>query len=1074
MYGRERMKKSSLLFAMMAVLAGLSSAQEGTKFDLGGRKLKAPENKELGHLGSGTILLGGKDLTVERAAEAAQGVGKVIRKLANGLILVQPTVDQVKAMNTIRRRGIEHVIESSAAFIDKTSIKSVQRHRKYLRAFGADYFEALEHYLSVRVGSDGKLDREAIRRAADHRDRLPAPPGWNTGGGTNNPLSTFTHVGPTNVAAPYSTYYGIPPLSGRKNDLAISPSNPAIMYVASAGGGIWKTTNSGTNWTPLSDKWAFLHVSAVAVHTTNPNIVIAGGGDYNGFFGAQTQGMMRSTDGGLTWTQVGPGTVKDEIVTKIIFNPANPAQVIACSGKSPTTDRGSIYRSNDSGATWTRTTFGYSFEDMDLGPTGILWVVGTQPATVGVVAGSTDFGNNWTVVNNPCFFEQQSLDVAASRVNANVVYLLATGDEEIYKTTDQGASWGSVKGNFPNGYAQDPNYNWSQKTYDQWIGTTVVGGQDVVLVGLIGINQSLGGNGSWTDISKTYNQSPPNYIHSDQHMFTVHPTDPTTMFFGCDGGLFRYSYAANPVAGNFTSLNANIKDMQLYQMSLHPTNLNYIMSGTQDNSSPSSRGNLASWSNLYAGDGGWSGFDRNNPGIHYTTSQNGSVWRYTSVNDPEPDFIKPSQFNGAFIAPFVVGGNGSQIYMGDTRVLRWTGSGQVWNDISGLVVTGQGKVNTMALSPSNPKFLYTGSNNGVVYMSLNIDAATPTFKRVDNNAFGDRPIGAVASGWGNFYDCLVGLQGQGGNRLYRCTNTNAANPQWMLVTGNAPYNLPDTPINAIIRDPHHANTWYVGTDVGLFMTPNGGYSWFNMNTLGLPNVHVNALHIDSTKTWMYVGTFGRGIYRIPLTLNNSFSISGTVRQVNNNPFQGITVYLQKFREQFTNFVRSPALPIPDNNPTGVTDSMNVAINQPIKKLMLHLNITHTYRGDLRITLIGPDGQQREVWSPSNDPTDNLVAIIDVGDKFNGLSTQGVWQLKVADEGPQDLGTLNSWKLQFFYDIYGTVQTKVTNASGAYSFTGLDAGQYKWYPYQPGKTWTPGWRTANIGTSKTVQDFKANQ
>lgn len=1066
------MNRFVLSMAAAALFFGTSGAQGGSKFNLGGHKL-VPTNQELGHLGKNTALLGPPKLTMEQAAAGIKGLGKIVRRLPNGLILVQVEGDLTKSMNEIRRRGIEHVVESSAAFIDKTSLPSVKRHRKYLQAFGADYFDALEYYLAPRVGPDGKLNRDEIRAAVAQRDLLPPAPWGNTGGGANAPLSTFTNVGPSNVDIPYDVYYGTPPLSGRKNDLAISPSNPAIMYTASAGGGIWKSTNSGANWVPMSDKWAFLHVSAVAVHPTNPNLVIAGGGDYNGFFGAQTQGLMRSTDGGASWTQVGPATIKDEIVTKIIFNPTNGNQVIACSGKSPTSDKGGIYRSNDGGATWTRTAFGYSFEDMDIGPTGVLWIVGTSSGTAGVIADSTDFGGTWTVVSNPCFFEQQSLDVAASKVSATTVYVLATGDEEIYKTVNSGATWSSVKGNFPNGYAQDPNYNWSQKTYDQWIGTSVIGGQDLVLVGLIGINQSLGGNGVWIDISKTYAQTPPNYVHSDQHMFTVHPTNPNIMFFGCDGGLFRYTYSANPVAANFTSLNATFKDMQLYQMAVHPTNLNYLIAGCQDNSNPASRGNLNAWKNLYAGDGGWPGFDKNNPNIHYTTNQNGGTFRYPNATSTNPDYIKPSQFNGLFIAPFLVGGNGSQIYMGDTRVLRWTGAGQVWNDISGPTVSGGAKVSTMALSPSNPKFMYTGSNAGDVFMSLNIDAANPVFKRVDNNAFVGRTVGAISAGWGNFYDCLVGLQDPSGPRLYRCTNTNAVSPVWTPITGLAPYNLPNTPINAIMRDPYQANYWYVGTDVGLFMTTNGGYSWFNMNTLGLPNVHVNAIHIDTSKTWMYVGTFGRGIWRIPLTSNNNFSISGTVRKVDNTAFAGVTVYLQKFREQFTNFVRTPNLPIPDNNPGGVTDSMNVAINQPIKKIILYLNITHTYRGDLRITLIGPDGQQREVWSPSNDSTDNINMAIDVGDTFNGLSTLGTWQLKVADEGNLDTGTLNSWKCQFFYDIYGTVQTKTTAANGSYSFTNLDAGQYKWYPYLVGKTWTPGWRTANIGTSKTAQDFKAN-
>lgn len=1052
------------LAASLVVSAWAGDTQQGVS--LASQAAPATRHESLG---KNTILLGGKGLTVERAAQASQGVAKVLRKLSNGLILVEPTVDQTQAMNTIRRRGISHVVESSAAFIDKTSLTSVKRHRKYLQAFGADYFEALEHYLAVRVGPDGKMNREAILRANEQRERLPAAP-WN-GSGANNPMSTFTHIGPTNVAAPYSTYYGIPPLSGRKNDLAVSPSNPAIMYVASAGGGIWKTVDSGVNWTPLSDKWAFLHVSSVAVHPTNPNIVVAGTGDYNGFFGAQTQGMMRSTDGGLTWTQVGPGTIKNEIVTKIMFDPATPSNVIAVSGKGPTAELGGIYRSTDAGATWSRSSFGWNFEDMDRGPSGVYWVTGTDGG-LGGVAYSSNLGITWTVVTNPCINAQQSLDIACSKVNANVVYLLATGDEEIYKTTNGGNSWGSVKGNFPNGYPADPNYNWSQKTYDQWIGTTVIGGVDVVLVGLIGINQSVGGTGTWSDISQTYAQSPPNYIHSDQHMFAVNPSNPAIMYFGCDGGLFRYTYSANPVAANFASLNATIKDMQLYQMSLHPSNQTYIMSGTQDNSSPSSRGNMSAWSNLYAGDGGWSGFDRNNPNIHYTTSQGGSVWRYTTANDPTPDYIKPSQFNGLFIAPFVVGGNGSQIFMGDTRVLRWTGAGQVWNDISGAVAGG-GKITTMSLSQSNAKFLYTGSNNGTVYMSLNIDAASPTFKRVDNGTFGSRPIGATSGGTGNFYDCLVGLQGQGANRLYRCTNTNAVSPVWTNVTGNAPYNLPDSPVNAIARDPYHANTWYVGMDNGLYMTTNAGVSWYNMNTLGLPNVHVNALHIDTAKLWLYVGTYGRGIYRMPLTANPVYSISGTVRKVDNSFYSGVTLYLQKFREQFSNFVRNPNLAIPDNDPNGVTDSMNVAINQPIKKIAINLNITHTFRGDLRITLIGPDGHQHEIFGTSGDSGDNIIGTFDVGNAFNGLSTQGTWQLKVADEGPQDIGTLNSWKLTFFYDIYGTVQTKTTDVNGNYSFTGLDAGQYKWYPYIPGKTWTPGWRTSNIGISKTGQDFKAN-
>ena len=121
------------LAASLVVSAWAGDTQQGVS--LASQAAPASRHESLG---KDTILLGGKGLTVERAAQASQGVAKVLRKLSNGLILVEPTVDQTQAMTTIRRRGISHVVESSAAFIDKTSLTSVKRHRKYLQAFGAD------------------------------------------------------------------------------------------------------------------------------------------------------------------------------------------------------------------------------------------------------------------------------------------------------------------------------------------------------------------------------------------------------------------------------------------------------------------------------------------------------------------------------------------------------------------------------------------------------------------------------------------------------------------------------------------------------------------------------------------------------------------------------------------------------------------------------------------------------------------------------------------------------------------------------------------------------------------------
>ena len=202
---------------------------------------------------------------------------------------------------------------------------------------------------------------------------------------------------------------------------------------------------------------------------------------------------------------------------------------------------------------------------------------------------------------------QPALHIACSLTDPNTVYLLSIGDEKIYKTTNGGTNWTDITGNFPVSVSFDPNYNWAQKTYDKWIGVGTNGTVDVLYVGLITIAQSIGGGAVWTDIGQSYSQTPPNYIHNDQHSFARSTGNPAVVFFGGDGGLFRYSHAATPVLANFTSLNASIKETLLYAMGLHPTDLSHILAGAQDNSSPASRGDLANWSNLEGADGGWCG-----------------------------------------------------------------------------------------------------------------------------------------------------------------------------------------------------------------------------------------------------------------------------------------------------------------------------------------------------------------------------------------------------------------------------------------------------------------------------------
>ena len=307
-------------------------------------------------------------------------------------------------------------------------------------------------------------------------------------------------------------------------------------------------------------------------------------------------------------------------------------------------------------------------------------------------------------------------------------------------------------------------------------------------------------------------------------------------------------------------------------MSVHPTNSNYIMGGTQDNASPASRGSLSSWKNLLGGDGSWSAFQPSDPSIHYSSSQRGTIYRYTSSSDFEPAKITPNWTLVNFIAPMVIS-NSSRVLVGaNLAVQRWGGIGMVWTPATPSFSS---NVRTLAVGISNRSRVYAGLDDGDVYRS---DNNADNFTKIDSSPLPNLAIGAIACKATSSTDVLVGIQSSSGG-LYLCTDTSAASPVWRSVSGTGETALPASPVNAVIWDPHDPSVWYVGTDVGAFMTTDSGATWRNMNSLGIGNVHVNAFAIPEANDYLYVATFGRGIWRIPLVNNSLATFTPSLTEV---------------------------------------------------------------------------------------------------------------------------------------------------------------------------------------------------
>lgn len=839
------------------------------------------------------VIVGDRHMTGKQLEAIASRIGRARPIEPDGFVTVTARGNLASVRRRFHEQGVEFVLPFDSREVDPNSLPSVESHIAYLEARydladlraekgereGVDFYEALEFYLQRRVEADGELDPERWLRGAQHREQMPQ---WRPGiKRAMGPKGLWEHIGPFGLDTPYRTYYGVPPLSGRKTGMAYAPSDPNIIYSVGGGGGVFKSADGGATWAAKSDAWPFLQSYCVAVDPVDPNVVYAGTGDYQQ--GSYAFGLMKSTDGGNNWTNYGAAQFGVGVITKLVIDPADHNVILASVARGGAA-RG-IWRSTNAGASWTQVLApGLSMQDLDIsasdGSGRTWWSVGGPGVVGGYVYKSND-GITWSPVTSPSGATENAMEVACSKVDRGTVYILATGAEQIYKTTNGGTNWNSIKNNFPSDNGAGDNYDWSQKTYDYHISTTRNGATDIVIVGLISVAASFNGGTTWVDLGLTFKNNAK--THNDQHCFANHPTDPNKILIGNDGGLFQCVLDPANSVGAFTPLNAGISDEMFYEIALHPTDDTIVMGGTQDNATPASRGNLSAWDNLYAGDGCWCAFDLNNPGIHYTSSQGLSVFRYDTANDGSPTGISPN-WSAAFVAPLIVAGNGSELFAATAQNLqKYNGAGTSWTQ-SGQVLTA-GTVTFLAAAPSNRSIIYSGANDGQVWRTPDEGG---TFKRVDAG-LPDTGVGGIVVSDTNPNDILVSVGNAGG--LYRCTDTTAVTPVWTSISGSGGTALPAVPVNTMAFDPIFPTTIYAGTDLGAFISTDNGATWANMNVAGLPNVMISDLKINAAHTYLVAGTYGRGMWRVKLQ-QPTFAISGWVKQ-NGAAVPGATVKLMQ-------------------------------------------------------------------------------------------------------------------------------------------------------------------------------------
>lgn len=661
-------------------------------------------------------------------------------------------------------------------------------------------------------------------------------------------------------------------IGGRISDVEMDPTDLNTIYLGSAAGGVFKSENKGETWFPIFDDALSLSIGDIAIAPSNPDIIYVGTGEANAGGGSLAYdgvGIYKSLDAGANWEYV--ELEESRNIGRMVVHPTNPDVLYVASMGSLFANgqnRG-IYKTSDGGQTWEQSLFvsdSTGAIDIVIHPTNpdtlyaALWERVRRPnrrsyggPTCGIYR-SFDGGINWTEMTNglPALSEDKGrigIDISVS--NPNIIYAIYADEigffNGVYKSSDNGDSWFRTNDNS----LSDAFYS-----FGWWFGRIKVDPVNPDNIFVIGfdIYRSQTGGMDWT------NQS--NEVHVDQHAVYVHPLNNDFVVLGNDGGLYL-----SEDGGNTWQWNETLPITQFYTCELDYQQPWRLYGGSQDNGTNRIKNEPEGvWENIYGGDGFYVLVDPENNNYIYAEYQNGGLGRSTngglSFYTATSGISENDRFN--WNSPLVFDpSNPESLFFGSNKLYKSNNRAISWYAISGDLTDGDQPGNltyntltTISVSPVNSQIIYTGSDDGNVYVTTNgglsfqdISNGLPKrwITRVAADPLEENIVYVTISGyrWDDFISHIYRSEDFGQN--------------WQSISGN----LPEAPVNDIIIDQPNNQTLFVATDVGVYVSYDTGASWTVLGN-NLPNVVVNDLVLHKPTNSLVAATYGRSMYRYDL------------------------------------------------------------------------------------------------------------------------------------------------------------------------------------------------------------------
>jgi GEVED domain/Secretion system C-terminal sorting domain/Sortilin, neurotensin receptor 3,/Fibronectin type III domain len=716
-------------------------------------------------------------------------------------------------------------------------------HDRSKKGSGYKPFKRWEYQWKDKTHPDGTfLTTNQMWDVFENKKQIKASKGSNALAKASNwqPVGPFTH---TNTGSWSSG-------QGRVNTVYVDPNNANIIYVGAPAGGIWKSTDAGVNWKPLSDQLPQIGVSGIVTDPRNSNTIYIVTGDKDAG-DSVCIGVLKSTDGGTTWNPTGLTFNSYVLSSDIYMHPTNSNILWVATSEG-------IYKTTNAGATWTNVLSGF-IRDIKIKP--------GDPNTIYAVNSTTFYkssngGDSFTTITSglPDAATTGRVVIDVTPANANYVYVLAADRDGnfkgVYRSTNSGFSFTKT--------AESNNILESKQAYYDLALSVSRTNPEVVFTGCLNVWKSTNGGTSFTRLNSWSDPKGVAYTHADIHFLRYYGNK---LYCGSDGGI----YESTNDGATFTSKTAGLQISQLYKIAVSKQSSANMMGGLQDNGGHAYSG--GQWKNYYGADGMDTGVDPNNSSKYYGFIQFGSGLYVTTDagNSLDPTVIDApaaekgtGDDGGNWVTPLVVNSAG-EVFAGYKKVYKLDGANWAANSTN----TFGGDIENIVIDPSN---------NNNMYVSVGTELYKSTNKGVDFNLVYNftgnvRDIRVHSSNSNVVYAVTQGTDGQ----VYQSTNGGTS----FTSISNG---LPAIGKTVIVHQAQDlSNPLYLGTDLGVYYRDDANTTWTPFDT-NLPNVKVLDLEINYVDKNITAATYGRGVWRASIgsssdttapTAPNGLAVSGT-------------------------------------------------------------------------------------------------------------------------------------------------------------------------------------------------------